>query len=188
MSVKQLLLFTNSGSTPDTFRNYLGSLNTFSTLLLTIEFTMLVTTSNTFQIITFTNFRYLDKNYAGTLIIWDRMFGSFEPEQEEVVYGVQNSNKFTISHIRSLTILEHGILSSSNFTTYTKLTSLPILYQVNPKFRISHCQASTTNSEFFSILALLSMAKSFTPTNRQTLLLSPPKISRNTMETCLTSL
>src|SRR5687767_8322412 len=34
------------------------------------------------------NPRYIDKNYAGTLIVWDRMFGSFEPEQEEVVYGV----------------------------------------------------------------------------------------------------
>ncbi|XP_077993855.1 alkylglycerol monooxygenase-like [Glandiceps talaboti] len=30
----------------------------------------------------------IDKNYAGTLIIWDRMFGTFEPESERVVYGV----------------------------------------------------------------------------------------------------
>lgn len=29
------------------------------------------------------NPRYLDANYAGTLIIWDRMFGTFVPEQEE---------------------------------------------------------------------------------------------------------
>lgn len=33
------------------------------------------------------NPRYIDKNYAGTLIIWDKIFGSFEPESEEVVYG-----------------------------------------------------------------------------------------------------
>ncbi|MEK7729288.1 MAG: sterol desaturase family protein [candidate division KSB1 bacterium] len=31
---------------------------------------------------------YLDKNYAGIFIIWDRMFGTFEPEVEPVVYGV----------------------------------------------------------------------------------------------------
>ena len=31
--------------------------------------------------------KYLDKNYAGMLIIWDRMFGSFEPEAEEPTYG-----------------------------------------------------------------------------------------------------
>ncbi len=34
------------------------------------------------------NLKYLDKNFAGTLIIWDRLFGTFEPEAEEPVYGV----------------------------------------------------------------------------------------------------
>ena len=34
------------------------------------------------------NPRYLDKNYAATLCIWDRMFGTFEPEREEPVYGL----------------------------------------------------------------------------------------------------
>lgn len=30
---------------------------------------------------------YIDKNYAGIFIVWDRLFGTFEPEAEEVVYG-----------------------------------------------------------------------------------------------------
>lgn len=30
----------------------------------------------------------IDKNYAGTLIIWDRIFGTFEPEDKKVVYGL----------------------------------------------------------------------------------------------------
>jgi len=34
------------------------------------------------------NPKYLDKNYAGIFIIWDRIFGTFEEEQEEVVYGL----------------------------------------------------------------------------------------------------
>jgi sterol desaturase/sphingolipid hydroxylase (fatty acid hydroxylase superfamily) len=34
------------------------------------------------------NLQYLDKNYGGTLIIWDRIFGTFEPEKEEVVFGI----------------------------------------------------------------------------------------------------
>jgi sterol desaturase/sphingolipid hydroxylase (fatty acid hydroxylase superfamily) len=34
------------------------------------------------------NPRYLDKNYAGTLIIWDRLFGTFQAEEEEPVYGL----------------------------------------------------------------------------------------------------
>jgi alkylglycerol monooxygenase len=31
---------------------------------------------------------YLDKNYAGVLIIWDRLFGSFVKESEEPRYGI----------------------------------------------------------------------------------------------------
>jgi sterol desaturase/sphingolipid hydroxylase (fatty acid hydroxylase superfamily) len=34
------------------------------------------------------NPQYIDKNYAGVLIIWDKMFGTFEPEIETVVYGI----------------------------------------------------------------------------------------------------
>lgn len=34
------------------------------------------------------NRQYLDKNYGSILISWDRLFGSFEPEDEEVVYGL----------------------------------------------------------------------------------------------------
>lgn len=30
----------------------------------------------------------IDKNFAGTLIIWDRLFGTFEAENEKVVYGL----------------------------------------------------------------------------------------------------
>ncbi|HYO51218.1 sterol desaturase family protein [Archangium sp.] len=33
------------------------------------------------------NGRYLDKNHGGILIIWDRLFGTFEPEQERPTYG-----------------------------------------------------------------------------------------------------
>jgi sterol desaturase/sphingolipid hydroxylase (fatty acid hydroxylase superfamily) len=35
-----------------------------------------------------TNPQYMDKNYGSTLIIWDRMFGTFEPEVEQPVYGI----------------------------------------------------------------------------------------------------
>lgn len=37
-----------------------------------------------------TNPRYLDRNYAGMFIIWDRMFGTFEPEvdAERPRYGI----------------------------------------------------------------------------------------------------
>ena len=34
------------------------------------------------------NPQYLDRNHAGILIIWDRLFGTFEPEDEPVDYGL----------------------------------------------------------------------------------------------------
>ncbi len=35
-----------------------------------------------------TNPQYLDRNHAGILIIWDKLFGTFEPEVEKPVYGL----------------------------------------------------------------------------------------------------
>ncbi|MFS1439665.1 sterol desaturase family protein [Shewanella sp. 10N.286.48.A6] len=34
------------------------------------------------------NPQYIDKNYAGVLIIWDKLFNTFEPENDTVVYGI----------------------------------------------------------------------------------------------------
>lgn len=31
---------------------------------------------------------YIDKNYGSTFIIWDRMYGTFVPEREQVTYGI----------------------------------------------------------------------------------------------------
>lgn len=43
----------------------------------------------------------IDRNYAGTLIIWDRMFGTYVPEEEEVVYGVTHPlNSFDPNYVQ----------------------------------------------------------------------------------------
>lgn len=34
------------------------------------------------------NPQYLDKNFSEFLIIWDKIFGTFEPEEEEICYGL----------------------------------------------------------------------------------------------------
>jgi sterol desaturase/sphingolipid hydroxylase (fatty acid hydroxylase superfamily) len=34
------------------------------------------------------NLKYLDKNHGGVLIIWDRLFNTFQPEEERPVYGL----------------------------------------------------------------------------------------------------
>ncbi|WP_300681564.1 sterol desaturase family protein [Nocardioides sp.] len=46
---------------------------------------------------------YLDKNYAGILIIWDRMFGTFTPEVQRPTYGL---TKPVTTH--NLLTLEYG--------------------------------------------------------------------------------
>ncbi len=49
-----------------------------------------------------TNPRYLDRNYAGVFIVWDRMFGTFEPEDaaEPVRYGLVH-NLATFNPVRA---------------------------------------------------------------------------------------
>lgn len=49
------------------------------------------------------NPRYLDRNYAGVLIVWDRLFGTFEAEDEPVVYGLTKN----IHSFNPLTIAFH---------------------------------------------------------------------------------
>ena len=52
------------------------------------------------------NPRYLDSNYAGVFIVWDRLFGTFSPEleAEPVVYGLTKN----LGTSRPWTVLVHG--------------------------------------------------------------------------------
>ena len=47
------------------------------------------------------NVEYLDRNHAGIFIIWDRLFGTFEPERAPVAYGlttnIRTFNPFRIA-------------------------------------------------------------------------------------------
>lgn len=46
------------------------------------------------------NKQYLDRNHGSILIVWDRLFGTFEPEGERVVYGLtKNINTFAPGRI-----------------------------------------------------------------------------------------
>jgi sterol desaturase/sphingolipid hydroxylase (fatty acid hydroxylase superfamily) len=48
------------------------------------------------------NAQYLDRNYGGILIVWDRLFGTFEPEGDRVVYGL-TKNIETFNPVRVAT-------------------------------------------------------------------------------------
>jgi sterol desaturase/sphingolipid hydroxylase (fatty acid hydroxylase superfamily) len=54
------------------------------------------------------NREYLDRNYGGIFIVWDRLFRTFEPERERVVYGLTTNiishNPFVIAFHEYLAI------------------------------------------------------------------------------------
>jgi sterol desaturase/sphingolipid hydroxylase (fatty acid hydroxylase superfamily) len=45
--------------------------------------------------------KYINKNYGATFIIWDRIFGTYQPEQEQAIYGITSNiaNKANPLHI-----------------------------------------------------------------------------------------
>jgi sterol desaturase/sphingolipid hydroxylase (fatty acid hydroxylase superfamily) len=53
------------------------------------------------------NSPYLDRNHGGILIVWDRLFGTFEPEGERVVYGLTKN----IHSFNPLVIIFHEYLA-----------------------------------------------------------------------------
>jgi sterol desaturase/sphingolipid hydroxylase (fatty acid hydroxylase superfamily) len=71
-----------------------------------------------------TDLKYLDKNHAGILIIWDRLFGTFQPEAERPVYGltknIGSNNPFVIAFHTWSRLFHHALHSRSvkNFFLY----------------------------------------------------------------------
>tara|TARA_E500000331_G_scaffold352863_1_gene402367 strand:- start:1254 stop:2111 length:858 start_codon:yes stop_codon:yes gene_type:complete len=39
------------------------------------------------------NDEYMDKNFGNLFIVWDRMFGTYQPEEESVIYGLKKNVK-----------------------------------------------------------------------------------------------
>jgi sterol desaturase/sphingolipid hydroxylase (fatty acid hydroxylase superfamily) len=66
------------------------------------------------------NEQYLDRNYGGILVIWDRLFGSFEPEGERVRYGL-TKNLATFNPVRvafhEYTALAHDLRAARSWRT-----------------------------------------------------------------------
>ncbi len=60
---------------------------------------------------------YLDRNYGSILIVWDRLFGTFQPETERVVYGlttnVDSNNPLVIATHEAFDIARDLRLASS---------------------------------------------------------------------------
>ena len=75
-----------------------------------------------------TQVQYLDKNHAGILIIWDRMFGTFQKEIEVPIYGItENINSFS-----PLKIASHEYISLWQDIRRAKKFSDKINYLIKP--------------------------------------------------------
>ncbi len=68
-----------------------------------------------------TNPQYLDRNHAGIFIIWDKLFGTFEPEVEKPVYGLVKNIK-TYNPIK-IAFLEWVHLFKDAATSKTSLSN-----------------------------------------------------------------
>jgi sterol desaturase/sphingolipid hydroxylase (fatty acid hydroxylase superfamily) len=76
------------------------------------------------------NARYLDANYAGVFIVWDRMFGSFVPETKEDAprYGIVGQ----IASFNPLRIALHGWVSLAKDLASARSPREAVLYLLAP--------------------------------------------------------
>ncbi len=70
------------------------------------------------------NRKYLDKNYGGILILWDKLFGTFQREEESVRYGltknIHTNNPMTINFIEYYNIYKE-VLRCKNWKHRLKI-------------------------------------------------------------------
>ena len=70
------------------------------------------------------NPEYLDKNYGDVFIIWDKLFGTFKKEEEEIVYGLTKplkSNSFLWQHFHFLLELFVAVKREKGFANKLKM-------------------------------------------------------------------
>ncbi len=67
-----------------------------------------------------TNPQYLDRNHAGIFIIWDKLFGTFEPEVEKPIYGlvkdIETNNPLKVAFLEWYNMLKDVFSSKTSIT------------------------------------------------------------------------
>ena len=65
------------------------------------------------------NPQYIDKNYGGVLMLWDRLFGTYESEDEPVTFGIttpiKSSNPITIN-LHEYVQISKDVVNSKRFS------------------------------------------------------------------------
>lgn len=74
------------------------------------------------------NPKYIDKNHAGSLIIWDKIFGTFQEEEERPIYGITspvNTWNPVMANIQPFVILWREMKKIPGFWNKVKFTFGP---------------------------------------------------------------
>jgi sterol desaturase/sphingolipid hydroxylase (fatty acid hydroxylase superfamily) len=107
-----------------------------------------------------TNDQYLDKNFGSTLILWDRIFGTFKAEEERAVYGItkpiNSYNPITLNFHEWKDIFSDVIKSRSLKEAYAMMFTSPSkLEAIKTKFNSIYLkeneQLNKINIEFLKM-------------------------------------
>jgi hypothetical protein len=74
------------------------------------------------------NPKYIDKNHAGSLIIWDKMFGTFKAEEDTPVYGVTRVTEHwdpVSAHIKPIVEMVKDMLSVKGLKNKIAIAIMP---------------------------------------------------------------
>jgi hypothetical protein len=72
--------------------------------------------------------KYIDKNHAGTLMVWDRMFGTFQREEETPTYGITtpvNSWNPVKANLQPFVLLWREMKTVPGFLNKIRLAVMP---------------------------------------------------------------
>ena len=87
------------------------------------------------------NDEYIDKNYGGIFILWDRIFGTFAEEREKVIYGITRP----IESVNPFVVFFHGLTRLGRQMASTKgaLNKLALLVKP-PGWTAGGCEKMDT--------------------------------------------
>lgn len=74
------------------------------------------------------NPQYIDKNYAGMFIVWDKFFGTFAEEKQKVIYGITDP----IDSVNPFIVFFHGITRLTRQIIAAKGLGNKLAYLVRP--------------------------------------------------------
>lgn len=106
-----------------------------------------------------TNFDYLDRNYAGTFIIWDRLFGTFQVEKDDepVKYGlitnIETYNPIKVAFHEWADMLRDAWKSRSVVTAFQILFKPPGWKPGDDSYTVRAQRAALARGEVPSLLA-----------------------------------